>query len=60
MGISVTTFIFIILVSQLVFYCAVCFGNVEVGRGGRYMDDVVEGKYVLIGTCRSRVVFIGL
>ena len=50
---SVTTFVFIILVSKLVFCYAVVFGNVEVGRGGRYIFDIVEGKYLFIGMCRS-------
>ena len=48
-GMSVTTFVFIILVSKLIFCCAVFFGNVEVRRGGRYIVDVVEEKYVFIG-----------
>ena len=48
-----TTFVFTILVSKLVFCRAIFFGNVEVGRGGRYIVDIVEGKYVCIGMCRS-------
>ena len=52
MGVSVTTFSFIILVSKLVFCCALFFGNINVGRSGRYIVDVVERKYVFIGMCR--------
>ena len=50
---SVTTFVFIILVSKLVFCCATFFSNGEVGRVGRYMGNVLEGKCVFIGRCRS-------
>ena len=53
MCMSVTTFVFITWVSKLVFRCAIFFGNVAVGRGGRYIVDVVEGKYIFIGMCRS-------
>ena len=41
-------FEFIILVSKLIFSVLYFFGNVEVGRGGRYIVDVVEKKYVFI------------
>ena len=53
MGMSVTNLLFIILVYKLVFCCAVLFCNVKVGRGGRYIVDIVEGKYLFIGMCRS-------
>ena len=53
-------FLFIILVFKWAFCCAVFYGNVEVKRGGRYIVDVVEGKYLFIGMCRSWVVCIGL
>ena len=43
MGMSVTTFLFITLASKLFSCCVVFFGNVKVGRDGRYMSDVVEG-----------------
>ena len=48
-----TNFLFIILVSKLVFCCAVFCGNGEGERGGRYMGNFVEEKYVFIGLCRS-------
>ena len=55
-----TNFVFIILVSKLVFCCAVFYCNGEVGRGGRYMSNGVEGKYIFIGMCKSGVVCTGL
>ena len=48
-----TTFVFIILVSKFLFCFVVFVRNAEILRGGRYIVDVVEGKYGFIGICRS-------
>ena len=54
----VTNFLFVLLVSKLVFIWAVISNNVECWRGGRRMIDVVTGKYLFIGSYRSLLVGI--